>query len=69
MGLVTKLQKSVILSKVVEELSKEKVIEATGKLKALYRNRDKAKKVLRNLEREIEDYVEEIEQDESDLNS
>lgn len=69
MGLVTKLQKNTIISKVVEELSKEKIVEATLRLKNLYKQRDKAKKVLRNIEREIEDYIEEIEQDDSDLNS
>lgn len=48
------------------KLQEDKVKEATGKLKALYAQRDKASKVVRNLNREIEDYLQELEIDDDD---
>ena len=44
-----------------EELQKEKVVEATKELKVLYKRLDSAQKIVRNIEREIEDYLEELE--------
>lgn len=42
------------------ELENEKVKEATGELKVLYKKLDCAEKIVRNIEREIADYLEEI---------
>ena len=45
-----------------EELKSEKVREATIELKSLYRRLESAQKIVRNIEREIEDYLEELEE-------
>jgi len=44
-----------------DELRKEAIKEATGGLKALYKKLKSAEKLVRNVEREIEDYCEEFE--------
>ncbi len=61
-----KLQRTGIVAAALAELQKEKVAEATTQLKKLYAQLDKAKKVVRNLEREIEDYIQELEIDDAD---
>lgn len=66
MGKIKDLTKTGIIAAALAELQKEKVKEATGKLKELYTKLDKAKKIVRNLEREIEDYMQELEVDEDD---
>lgn len=43
------------------ELRKEAINEATSGLKALYKKLKSAEKLVRNIEREIEDYCEEFE--------
>ena len=45
----------------LQELKKEQVKEATDELKELYRKLAAAEKVVRNIQREIDDYCEEIE--------
>ena len=62
-----KLSKAGVIATALAQLQEEKVKEATAKLKDLYSRRDKAKKVLRNIERDIEDYLHELEIDEQDF--
>lgn len=55
-----------ILAEVDRELRKEAVKEATAKLKVLRKQEANAKKVLKNVQREIRDFMDELEIDESD---
>lgn len=68
MGTIKRLQRTGIIAAALAELQKERVKEATEKLKNLYSKQDKARKVLKNIEREIEDYVQELEIDDADSN-
>jgi len=43
-----------------EELQAENVKEATKELKGLYKQLASAEKIVRNIEREIDDYLEEL---------
>ena len=61
-----KLRKTGIIAAALAEIQEEAVKEATSKLKDLYAQQKKARKVLRNIEREIEDYLMELEIDEED---
>lgn len=63
---VERIKKTGVIAAAMAELQKERVKDATSRLKDLYRQRDKAKKILRNVEREIEDYLEELEIDDDD---
>lgn len=45
----------------LEEVKEERQKEAVKKLKKLYSNLEDAKLIVRNIEREIEDYIEEVE--------
>jgi hypothetical protein len=47
----------------LEELAKEQAQVAKEKLKDLYKKQTSAKKVLANIEREIEEYMLELDQD------
>ncbi len=51
------------------EVNKRKAKVATEKLTELYEQLDKAKKVVRNLQREIDDYIDELRIDEEDNNN
>lgn len=55
-----------VMAAALAELQQEKVKEATRELKTLYKRRDDARKILRNIEREIEDYLHELEIDDAD---
>lgn len=55
-----------VIAAALAELQQEKVKEATRELKTLYKRRDDARKILRNIEREIEDYLHELEIDDAD---
>ena len=68
-GKVEKMKKTGIIAAALAELQKEQIKEATGKLKGLYAQERKAKKVLRNVQREIEDYLQELEIDDDDASS
>lgn len=68
-GAVERIAKTGVIAAAMAELQKERVKEATSKLKDLYRQKDKAKKILRNVEREIDDYLEELEIDDDDTGS
>lgn len=61
------LEKKSIVAAAKAEIQKERVRQATGKLKSLYAQRDQAKKILRNVEREIADYLQELETEDDDL--
>lgn len=63
---IKKLTKTGVIAAALAELQQEKVKEATVKLKSLYDQERKAKKVLKNIQREIADYIEELEIDEED---
>ncbi len=70
--MVKKLKKSQatgVVAAALAELQQDKIKEATAKLKSLYKQRDDARKILRNVEREIEDYLEELEIDDGDAES
>jgi t-SNARE complex subunit (syntaxin) len=69
MGLVKKLGTTGVIAAALAELQKERVKEATGKLKELYDRRDKSKKIYRNVCREIDDYLEDLEIDDDDAGS
>jgi tRNA pseudouridine-54 N-methylase len=56
-----------IKEKALLELKEERTKEAKDKLKGLYRKQADAKKVLANIEREIEDYLLQLEETEKDL--
>ena len=68
MGILKNMKATGVIAAALAELQKEKVKDATVKLKTLYRERDQARKILRNTEREIEDYLSELEIDEGDTN-
>jgi len=53
-------QKTSISELAKAELETEKVKEATGELKKLYRELDAAEKIVRNVKRKIDDYLEEV---------
>ena len=55
-----------VIAAAMAELQKERIKDATGKLKELYARRDSAKKVYRNICREIDDYLEDLEIDDTD---
>ena len=67
--MVTKLNtpKKTIKEMAQEELRKERADKAKIKLKDLYRKQAAAKKVLANIDREIEDYLQELDIEEEDL--
>jgi hypothetical protein len=50
----------------LEEIKKEKAEIAKEKLKELYKKEQSAKKVLANIEREISEYIAELDMDEED---
>ena len=66
---IKRIKATSVVAAAMAELQKEKVKEATTKLKSLYGDRDKARKVLKNIEREIEDYLQELEIDDEDTES
>jgi flagellar biosynthesis chaperone FliJ len=66
---IDRIRKTGVIAAALAELQKERVKEATVKLKDLYKQRDKARKILRNMEREIEDYLMELEIDDEDAES
>ena len=66
---IDRLKKTGIIAAAMAELQKERVKEATTELKDLYKQRDKARKILKNVEREIEDYLMELEIDDEDTES
>ena len=66
---IERIRKTGVIAAALAELQKERVKEATVKLKDLYKQRDKARKILRNMEREIEDYLMELEIDDEDAES
>lgn len=61
-----KMGKTGIIAAAMAQVQQEAVKEATVKLKSLYSQLAKAKKVVRNIEREIEDYLLELELDDDD---
>ena len=61
-----RIGKTGIIAAAMAEIQREGVKEATAKLKDLYDKERKAKKVLRNIQREITDYLEELEIDDAD---
>lgn len=63
---VSRINRTGIIAAAMAELQKERVKEATTKLKSLYDQERKAKKVLKNVQREIKDYLEELEIDDAD---
>ena len=67
MGVLKKLGTTGVIAAALAELQKERVKEATGKLKDLYARRDAAKKIYRNVCREIDDYLEDLEIDDADV--
>ena len=69
MGIIKRMKATGVIAAAVAELQKEKVKEATTELKRLYKSRDLSRKALRNVEREIEDYLQELEIDDADLSS
>ena len=68
MNVVKKLANTGVIAAALAELQKDKVKEATGRLKTLYKQRDSARKVLRNVDREIDDYLQELEINDDDTN-
>lgn len=58
-----------ILEMAKAELKTERATKAKEKLKHLFSQQNSAKKVLKNIEREIEDYLNELEVEDEDLNS
>jgi hypothetical protein len=65
--MVKDVDKMNIKEKALAELREERVKEAKDKLKSLYRKQADAKKVLANIEREIEDYLMQLDETEKDL--
>lgn len=63
-----KMGKTGVMAAALAELQQEAVKEATKALKDLYAREKKAKKILRGIEREIEDYLLELELDDDDAN-
>lgn len=63
---IKKMKRVGVIAAALAELQKERVKDATAKLKSLYDQERKAKKVLKNVQREIADYLEELEIDEED---
>jgi hypothetical protein len=61
------VKKMNIKEKALEELRQERTVEAKNKLKQLYRKQADAKRVLANIDREIEDYLAELDDIENDL--
>jgi len=61
MGEVTKIANARVQA--LEELHEEALEKNVGKFKELFRRRDQAKLVLRNIEREIEDLEIELEEE------
>ena len=66
MGVLKKMGATGVIAAALAELQKERVKDATGALKELYARRDAAKKVYRNVCREIDDYLEDLEIDDAD---
>jgi ABC-type enterochelin transport system substrate-binding protein len=66
---IKKMGKTGVIAAALAELQKDRVKEATTKLKDLYDKERKAKKVLKNIQREITDYIEELEIDDDDSTS
>lgn len=58
-----RVNKTGILAAAIAEVQKEQVKEATNKLVELHRNLTKAQKVVRNIQREIDDYMLELQLD------
>jgi hypothetical protein len=69
MGVIKTIGKNGIIAAAMAKLQKERVEEATLALKTLYDRERKAKKVLQNVRREIEDYLQELEIDDGDVNA
>jgi flagellar biosynthesis chaperone FliJ len=61
------VKKMSIKEKALMEIREERAREAKEQLKKLYRKQADAKKILANVEREIEDYLEQLDQSENDL--
>ena len=61
-----KLKKVGVIAAALAEIQQERVKEATSRLKDLYSQQNKARKVLRNIDREIDDYLMELEVDDED---
>lgn len=55
-----------VIAAALAELQHDAVKEATAELKKLYTREKAAKKVLRNVQREIQDYLQELEIDDAD---
>jgi len=51
----------------LEELREERVKEATQQLKRKLKDLQAAKKIVANLQREVDDFLDELDMDESDL--
>lgn len=49
-----------VQDKAKQEIAEEAVKDATSKLKELYRKQEKARLVLKNIDREIQSYLEEM---------
>ena len=62
-----KMGKAGVIAGALAELQKQAVKEATSKLTELYEREKKATKVLKNIQREIEDYLLELETDLKDF--
>lgn len=56
-----------VIAAAMAELQKERVKDATGKLKTLIDNKRKAYKIYRNACREYDDFLEELEIDDKDF--
>lgn len=65
--MVKDVDKMTIKEKALLELREERAKEAKDKLKGLYRRQADAKKMLGNIEREIEDYLMQLDETEKDL--
>lgn len=63
---IKRMGKTGVIAAAMAELQQEKVKQATLQLKTLYKRRDDARKILKNIEREIEDYLQELEIDDED---
>ena len=59
-------RKQTIVQAAMAKVKAAKVEKATKRLTELYEQRDKAAKILRNIERDIEDYLQEMDIDDAD---
>lgn len=65
--MVKDVDKMTIKEKALAELREERAKEAKDKLKGLYRRQADAKKMLGNIEREIQDYLQQLDDAEGDI--